>query len=170
MDVVKRSIEALRGSIDIDSIVGKGSTITLKLPLTLAIIEGLVVEAGKETLVIPLTYIEECLETKYSTLKSSKNGYLVRVRNSLIPCFSLNNWLGNNAVVQGLVQVIIVNVDGEQYGLIVDEVIGQQQIVIKSLGSIYQSIRGISGATILGSGSVAIILDLQQIVEFLDVS
>ncbi len=168
MDVVKRSIEALRGSIDIDSILGQGSTITLKLPLTLAIIEGLVVNAGSETLVIPLTLIEECVETKYSSLKSSQSGYLVRVRDSLIPCLSLNRWLGNNSPSRELVQIIIVNVDGEQYGLIVDDVISQQQIVIKSLGSIYQSIEGISGATILGDGSVAIILDLQQIVLLLD--
>lgn len=169
MDVVKRSIEALRGSIDIDSIVGQGSMITLKLPLTLAIIEGLVVDVGSETLVIPLTLIEECVETKFVSLKSSKSGYLVRVRDSLIPCLSLNQWLGNNTPPPDLVQIIIVNVDGEQYGLIVDDVIGQQQIVIKSLGSIYQSIEGITGATILGDGSVAIILDLQQIVQLLDV-
>ncbi len=168
MDVVKRSIDSLRGKIDVDSVVGQGSIITLKLPLTLAIIEGLVVDVGSETLVIPLTMVEECIETQHTALRSSSSGYLVRVRDSLIPCLSLANWLGNNCPIPDLVQIIIVNIDGEKYGLIVDDVIGQQQIVIKSLGSIYQSIEGISGATILGDGSVAIILDLQQIVQLLN--
>lgn len=169
MDVVKRSIESLRGTIDIHSVVGQGSTITLRLPLTLAIIEGLVVEVGSETLVIPLNLVLECVEIKKSALKSSKNGFLIQVRDTLIPCLSLHNWLGNNNEIPELVQVIIVNVEGEQFGLIVDDVIGQQQIVIKSLGGIYSSIDGISGATILGDGAVAIILDLSQIVQLLDV-
>lgn len=165
MDVVKRSIDSLRGSIDIDSVLGKGTTITLRLPLTLAIIEGLLVKVGQESLVIPLTMVEECVETQKNAFKSSQQGFVLRVRKSLIPCISLGQWLGNNSELPDLVQVIIVKIDGEQYGLIVDDVIGQQQTVIKSLGSIYQSIKGVSGATILGDGSVAVIIDLQQVVQ-----
>jgi len=166
MDVVKRSIESLRGNIDIDSVLGQGTTITLRLPLTLAIIEGLLLKVGTESIVIPLTMVEECIEANKSTLKASKQSFVLRVRESLIPCISLSQWLGNNNELPDLLHVIIVNIDGDKYGLLVDDVIGQQQTVIKSLGSIYQSIKGVSGATILGDGSVAVILDLQQVVQF----
>ena len=141
---------------------------TLRLPLTLAIIEGLLVEVGSESLVIPLSMVEECVETKKQSLKSSNRGQLIRVRDSLIPCMPLQNWVGQQGQMPDDIQVIIVNIDGEQYGLIVNDVIGQQQIVIKSLGNIYNSIEGVSGATILGDGSVALILDLQQIVQLFE--
>ncbi|NQZ21867.1 MAG: chemotaxis protein CheA [Colwellia sp.] len=170
MDVVKRSIESLRGSIILESVLGEGTTITLQLPLTLAIIEGLLVEVGNESLVIPLAMVVECVETKKSQLESSRKGQLIRVRNSLIPCLPLQNWLGNQTHIPENIQIIIVNIDDEQYGLIVNDVIGQQQIVIKSLGSIYQSIEGVSGATILGDGAVALILDLPQIVKLFQVT
>ncbi|MCP4320617.1 MAG: chemotaxis protein CheA, partial [Alteromonadales bacterium] len=170
MDVVKRSIESLRGSIDIDSVFGQGTTITLRLPLTLAIIEGLLLKVGTESIVVPLTMVEECVEAQKTTLKSSKQGFVLRVRESLIPCISLSQWLGNSNELPDLLHVIIVNIDGDKYGLLVDDVIGQQQTVIKSLGSIYQSIKGVSGATILGDGSVAVILDLPQVVQLYDLS
>ncbi|WP_019026929.1 chemotaxis protein CheA [Colwellia piezophila] len=170
MDVVKRSIESLRGSILMESILGKGTTITLQLPLTLAIIEGLLVSVGSESLVIPLSMVVECVETKKSKLQSSKRGQLIRVRDTLIPCLPLQNWVGEQSTMPEDIQVIIVNIDDERYGLIINDVIGQQQIVIKSLGDIYKTIAGVSGATILGDGSVALILDLPQIVQLFEVA
>ena len=169
MDVVKRAIEGLRGTIIMDSVINEGTTITLQLPLTLAIIEGLLVRVGSEVLVIPLSLIKECVETKKTTLNSSRRGLLIRVRDTLIPCLPLQNWVGSQGEMPDDIQVVIVNVEGEKYGLIVDDVIGQQQIVIKSLGSVYKGIKGVSGATILGNGSVALIVDLQQVVQLYEV-
>ncbi|ARN74659.1 chemotaxis protein CheA [Oceanicoccus sagamiensis] len=168
MDVVKKAIESLRGSIDIDSVVGVGSTITLRLPLTLAIIDGLLVRVGAEILVVPLAMVEECVETTRGALKYSAQGQLIRVRDTLVPCLPLQNWAGSAARVNDDIQIVIVSVEGQCYGLIVDDVVGQEQIVIKSLGRIYQAIEGVSGATILGDGAVALILDLVKIVQLFD--
>ncbi len=169
MDVVKRSIEALRGSILLSSELGVGTTFTLQLPLTLAIIDGLLVKVGSESLVIPLAMIVECVETKKESLSSSKGGQMIRVRDSLIPCIPLQNWVGNQPDLSEEVQIIIVSIDDQQYGLIVNDVVGQQQIVIKSLGNVYKTIEGVSGATILGDGSVALILDVPQLISLFNV-
>lgn len=165
MDVVKRTIEDLRGNIEIDSQIGHGATITLKLPLTLAIIEGLLTQVGPDVIAIPLSIIKECVEIEQSELTRSKNGYLTKIRGSLMPCISLREWAGEEGEGPELVQLVIVTVDNESFGFIVDDIIDQQQIVIKNLGAVYRNINSISGATILGDGSVALIVDAFQILQ-----
>jgi two-component system chemotaxis sensor kinase CheA len=169
MDVVKQAIEGLRGSIDIDSTVGQGTCITLRLPLKLAIIDGLLVRVGSESLVLPLSAVEECVETTRSALRYSRRGQVIPVRDTLVPCLPLQNWVGQPSLVEdAAIQIVIVSLEGQRYGLMVDDVIGQEQIVIKSLGCVYQSIEGVSGATILGSGGVALILDLPKIIQLFE--
>ncbi|MCV2884737.1 chemotaxis protein CheA [Aestuariibacter sp. AA17] len=165
MDVVKRTIEDLRGTIELDSIVNKGTTITLKLPLTLAIIEGLLTRVGDDVIAIPLSIIKECVEIRSKDLSKTKQGYSTKIRGTLMPCVSLREWAEISADKPDLVELIIVSVDNESFAFIVDEIIDQQQIVIKNLGAVYRSIDSISGATILGDGSVALIIDAFQILK-----
>lgn len=164
MDVVKRSIEALRGSISISSKQGRGTSITIKLPLTLAIIEGLLVKAGEESFVAPLSVVEECIELTREDVIKSHGNTLAKVRGELVPYIRLRDWFGEeNSNTPPVEQVVITNLEGSRFGLVVDQVVGQQQTVIKNLGKMYQGIEGLSGATILGDGKVALILDVPRL-------
>jgi len=166
MDVVKRSIEALRGTIVIDSELGRGTTITLKIPLTLAIIESLLVKIGENHFVLPLAAVEECVELTRADIESSHGRNLARVRGNLTPYIHLRDQFGIEGARPEIEQIVIVSVQGVRTGFVVDFVIGEHQTVIKPLGPLYQHVKGMSGATILGDGSVALILapgDLAQL-------
>ncbi|MBI5740184.1 MAG: chemotaxis protein CheA [Nitrospirae bacterium] len=165
MDVVKRAIDNLRGSIGISSQKGIGTTITLKLPLTLAIIEGLLVNIGKEYFVLPLAVVEECVELARQDAANAHGRHLANVRGQIVPYIRLREQF----IIQGegpeIEQIVIAGVEGHRVGFVVDSVVGEHQTVIKTLGRIYKDIDGISGATILGDGTVALILDIQRLTE-----
>ncbi len=165
MDVVKRTIDALNGSIEITSIKDKGTTITLKIPLTLAIIEGLLVELGDDFFIIPLSSIEECVELNREDVASSHGRHLAEVRGSLLPYINLRQIFNVGGEIPEIQQIVVVAADGQKVGFLVDKVIGQLQTVIKSLGKAYRNIEGVSGATILGDGTVALILDVLKLAK-----
>ncbi len=163
MDVVRRSIEALRGTVELDSAPGRGTRVTIRLPLTLAIIEGLLVETGSSSFVVPLDLVEECVELGRAERTRSHGRRIIEVRGHLVPYVRLREWFGLGGELPEMEQVVIVDLDGTRFGLVVDQVVGQHQTVIKTLGRVYRHVEGLSGATILGDGSVALILDPQKI-------
>ncbi|OQY54683.1 MAG: chemotaxis protein CheA [Desulfobacteraceae bacterium 4572_88] len=165
LDVVRRGIEALSGSMDMHSKKGKGSTTVLKLPLTLAIIDGLLVKVGELHFVIPLSMVEECVELVDGNLTDAYRRNMMNFRDKIIPYLNLRELLSLEGNSPGIEQVIIVEGKGGKVGFGVDQVIGQHQTVIKTLGKFYKGIEGISGATILGNGSVALILDVAQAIQ-----
>ena len=159
MDVVKRGIQDLRGSIEVDSVQGKGTTIILKIPLTLAIIASLLVKIGDSHFVLPLATVEECVELTREDVKNAHGRNLAIVRGNLTPYISLREQFDIRGERPDIEQIVIVSVNGIRIGFVVDFVVGEHQTVIKPLGRLYQNIKGVSGATILGDGSVALILD-----------
>lgn len=165
MDVVKRSIESLRGSIDLSSVKGDGTTITLKLPLTLAIIDGLLVQIGEGYFVLPLSSVEECVELTGEQRKSRKNGNILNIRGDIVPYVRLRDEYDIQENTPDLEHVVIMETYGKRVGFVVDRVIGGHQTVIKNLGSAFKDARDISGATILGDGTVALIIDVNKIVD-----
>jgi two-component system, chemotaxis family, sensor kinase CheA len=164
MDVVKRSIDALRGSIEVESKRGAGTTITLKLPLTLAIVDGLLVKVEDAFYVVPLSCVEECVELSREDVARAHGRNLIPIRGELVPYISLRERFGIEGARPEIEQIVTNRVNGSKVGVLVDEVIGQYQTVIKSLGMAYRNIKEISGATILGDGSLALILEPAQLV------
>ena len=160
MDVVKRSIDALRGSIEIESKRGVGTTIRITLPLTLAIIEGLLVAVGDASYVLPMSLVEECVELTREDVERAHGNQVTPVRGELVPYLRLRDWFQVAGEEPPIEQITIVTAGGLRFGLVVDRVIGQHQTVIKALGAIYAGVEGISGATILGDGTVALIVDV----------
>lgn len=165
MDVVKREIDELRGSIDISSAPGQGTTITLALPLTLAIIDGLLVRVDTTHYVLPLAQVEECVELSTGDVAASHGRNVVNVRGRLIPYLRLRDMFRIPGERPHIEQVAIINAGGECTGFVVDEVLGGRQTVIKSLGRMYRDADGFSGATILGDGDVALIIDVLKLVR-----
>lgn len=165
MDVVKRAIDSLRGSIDIDSKLGKGTTITIRLPLTLAIIDGLQVQVEDGYYVIPLSLVEECVELANSDVDEESEQRILHLRGEIVPYIHLRDWFGIEGEPPAIEQIVITGVEGSRIGIVVDTVIGEHQTVIKSLGRVYKDVEGLSGATIKGDGSIALILDIPSLVR-----
>jgi two-component system chemotaxis sensor kinase CheA len=165
LDVVKRSIDALRATVQLESTPGQGTCIRLTLPLTLAIIEGLLVEVGEARFVLPMSVVEECVELTGEDVARANGNQFASVRGALVPYVRLRDWFGVTGVPPPIQQIAIANADGARFGVVVDAVIGQHQTVIKTLGRMYQHVEGLSGATILGDGAVALIVDLPTIVR-----
>ena len=164
MDVVKRSLDALRGTIEVASTLGQGTTITLKLPLTLAIIDGLLVRVGLERYVLPLAVVEECVElTRERTCEGCD---VLNLRGMVVPFLRLRTLFTAQTPPEPIERVVIVAVAGRRIGLVVDQVIGQHQTVIKPLSRLHGTV--FSGATILGDGSVALILDVSRLTQGAD--
>jgi len=165
MDVVRRNIEALRGSVAIESREGEGATITIRLPLTLAIIDGLKVGVGEETFVIPLDTVIECLDLPQERRSEADGRGLINLRGKALPYVRLRNLfaLGGTSPVRE--NVVVVRHDGRQVGFTVDTVYGESQSVIKPLGKLFQGLPGVSGSTILGNGRVALILDVPTLIQ-----
>jgi len=164
MDVVKRSMDALRGKIDIQSEPGRGSRITIRLPLTLAIIDGLQIKAGEDQYIIPLSLVEECVELPREGAGASGRGRTIHLRGETVPYIRLREAFGLAGQPPAIEQVVITRFEGERAGIAVDQVMGQQQTVIKSLGNYIGSVAGISGATINGDGTMSLILDVPTLV------
>ncbi|MFH1914130.1 MAG: chemotaxis protein CheA [Pseudomonadota bacterium] len=165
MDVVKRAIDSLRGAIDIDSTLGKGTSITIRLPLTLAIIDGLQVRVSDEYYVIPLSLVEECVELAASDMDESSKQRILHLRGEIVPYIHLREWFDVDGENPPIEQIVITGVEGSRVGIVVDTVIGEHQTVIKSLSRVYKDVEGISGATIKGDGSIALILDIPSLVR-----
>lgn len=165
MDVVKQAIDSLRGSISVSSKEEEGTTFTIKLPLTLAIIDGLLVEVADEKFVLPLSAVEECIELSREDIANNNNKNLIRVRGEIVPYLRLRERFDLKGEQPDLEQVVIAEATGQRVGFAVDQVIGEHQTVIKALGQMYKDVKGLSGATILGDGTVALILDLPPLVQ-----
>ncbi len=165
MDVVKRQIDALRGSVSISSEVGKGTTIALTLPLTLAIIDGLLVEIGGDQFIIPMSVVTENVELQRLERSRNNGRNVVAVRGELIPYLRLRESFEVREAELDLEKVVIVRHEDQRVGLVVDRVLGSHQTVIQSLGRFYKNIEAFSGATIMGDGRVALILDLGGLIR-----
>ncbi len=168
MDVVRRNIQELGGSVEIDSAPGVGTTITIRLPLTLAILDGQTVIVGGENYIIPIISIIESLQIKPDMVsRVGGQGETFRLREEYIPIIKLHEIFGFDGPARDLQEglLVVVEAEGEHVGLFVDDLLGQQQVVIKSLEANYKKIEGFSGATILGDGSVALILDMPGILK-----
>ncbi|MCX7025662.1 MAG: chemotaxis protein CheA [Spirochaetes bacterium] len=163
MDVVKREIDTLGGTVLVSSERGRGTTITLKIPLTLAIIEGLLVAVGSEHFVIPLASVEGCIEIDSSLVDGSGGRDIIQYRGELLPFIHLRRFLSVPGESPKIPQIVIVNALDSKVGFVVDQVIGDNQTVIKPLGRMYKDVDGISGATILGDGTVALIIDVNRL-------
>lgn len=167
MDVVKRNIAGLGGRVELDSAEGCGTRVIVRLPLTLAILDGLSVSVGREIYIVPLNAITESLQVTSTDLKTvSGEGRLLRVRGEYLALVALHEVFNIRPVADELEKgiVVIVEAEGRKAALFVDELLGQHQVVIKSLESNFRKIRGISGATIMGDGKVALILDVAALV------
>lgn len=166
MDVVKRTIDGLRGSIDVATTPGQGSTMTLRLPLTLAIIDGMLVRVGNGRYTIPLAAVEECVELPEGVEANARGRNFLDIRGSLVPFLRLREVFGTKAPIEPHQKVVIVSSGEGRVGLVVDQIIGNNQTVIKQLSKLHSSIKSFSGATILGDGTVALILDTTHLVAF----
>lgn len=164
MDVVKRTIESLRGSIDITSRLGEGAEVSLRIPLTLAIIDGLLVRVGQGRYVIPLAAVEECLELSLDEDMRSRGRSFISLRNSLVPYLRLREMFETGTPPELHQKVVVVSTGTERIGLVVDQIIGDHQTVIKSMSKLHAGLPTFSGATILGDGGVALILDVGHLV------
>lgn len=167
MDVVRTNINKLKGIIEIDSEYGTGSTFIIKLPLTLAIIQGLLVRIESETYAIPLSSVEEVVAVEDSSISTVNQQEVIKIRDDFYPILRLENILeinNNNGTLLNK-NVVIVAIGLNKIGLVVDELLGQQEIVIKSLGQYLGQIVGIAGSTILGDGRVIMILDVADLIK-----
>lgn len=161
MDVVRRNVEQLRGKIEIQSEKGRGSTFLIRLPLTLAIIDGMLVKVGEERMIIPTILIEQSLRPERKQITSvQRRGAMLQVRGELCPLIQLAALFGAGEPIDPCEHlVVLVQCEGQKIALVVSELIGQQQVVIKTLGQRFKHVRGVSGAAILGDGRVGVILE-----------
>lgn len=163
MDVVERNVRALRGTISIDSREGQGTTFSIRLPLTVAIIDGFAVTAGSETYVVPLDTVSECLALPQSGTRPSHG--IVDLRGSPIPYFRLRDLFDVRGALSETESLLLVRHEDEHVGLAVDQLLGVSQVVIKSPGKLLDKRPGLAGSTILGTGKVAFILDVPQLMR-----
>lgn len=168
MDVVRRNIQALNGSVEVASAPGVGSTFTIRLPLTLAILDGQLVRVAQHTYIIPLISIVESLQIDISKVsRVGKDLDVLRLRDEYIPILRLYNIFNHDGAIEELDKTLLVVVESDNHkvGLLVDDLLAQQQVVIKSLEANYQKVDGISGATILGDGRVSLIIDISGLIK-----
>ena len=169
MDVVKRNIESIRGIIDIESVEGEGTNIRIRLPLTLAIIDGFMVEVNKVKYILPLDMVSECVEVKEDELDSqSASGGLMNLRGEIIPFLRMREFLsvqGDNLEIEN---VVVCDFARKKASIVVDRLIGEFQTVVKPLGKLFKNLKWVSGATILGTGEVVLILDIPMLISHID--
>lgn len=170
MDVVRKNIEALRGTIDIESRKGEGTVVRVRLPLTMAIIDGFMVGIGQSPYIIPLDMVVECVELTEEDRKSAGKRNYINLRGEVLPFIRLKEFFNESGKDSKYENIVIVQYAGHKIGLVVDELHGEVQTVIKSLGRVYREVRGISGATILGNGRVALILDVPRLMQTIEKS
>jgi two-component system chemotaxis sensor kinase CheA len=164
MDVVRRNVEALRGSIDIDGAEGQGTIVAIRLPLTLAIIDGFAVGVGPAAYVLPLETVLECMELAGEERARVRESGYINLRNEVLPLLRLRDVFEVRGESAKRENIVVVQYGGQRAGFIVDALMGEFQTVIKPLGKLFERLSGISGSTILGTGEVALILDVQALV------
>ena len=165
MDVVRQNVESLRGSIEVASKSGQGTSVTLRLPLTLAIIDGLLVNVGHAFFVLPLANTLECIELTTEDIEQANGRHMANVRGEIVPYIRLRQYFNIHSDRPEIEQIMIVETEEGRFGLVVDQVLGNCQTVIKNLGRFYRHVQFVSGATILGNGTVALILDPYRLVQ-----
>ncbi|MBK1694961.1 chemotaxis protein CheA [Chromatium weissei] len=166
MDVVRRNIEALRGTVELESQFGIGTKITIILPLTLAIIEGFLVGAGRDQYVIPLSQVAECVEMNVNETRKHRGEHYINLRGEVLPFIRLTDLFENADSTRTANQresLVVVRFGHHKMGLVVDTLLGELQTVIKPLGKLFERLRGVAGATILGTGDIALILDVAEL-------
>ena len=167
MDVVRRNIQALGGEVQLESGIGRGTRVVIRLPLTLAILDGMVVSTGGEILILPLSHVLEALQPQAEDIRTvAGDGRVLRVRGEYLPMLSLADHYGYRHEGRESL-VVVVEGDGQKLALEVEELVGQQQVVVKNLEKNYRRVPGISGATILGDGRVALIVDVGGLARLL---
>lgn len=171
MDVVKTNVTKLRGIINIDSTVGKGTKVVIKLPLTLAIIQGLLVKINAETIVIPLNSVLEVIRVTKNQIYTINQKEVIKIRESVIPLIDISGILYREESIEEKKwqYVVVVGLAEKTFGIKVDSLLGQKEVVIKSLGAYLGNIEGIAGSTIMGDGKVVVILDLAEIINKINV-
>ena len=157
--------DALRGAIEIATERDKGTTVTITLPLTLAIVDGLLVRIAEEHFVLPVSIVEECVELTKADVKKAHGRNIANIRGEIVPYIRLRNEFKITGDSPDIEQIVITGVNGERIGFVVDHVIGEHQTVIKNLGKLYKDTDTVSGATILGDGTVALIIDAMKLVR-----
>ena len=165
LDAVRRNIEALSGTIKIDSVEGQGTTTTLQLPLTLTIIDGLLVKVSNNQFIMPLVGIEECIELFRRVENEIEDQRVFKLRNEAVPYISLRELFGLKGDTPDIEHLVIVTIQQKRVGFVVDQIVGEFRTVMKSLGRIYRDLKEYSGATTLGDGTVVLILDLNQLLK-----
>lgn len=165
MEVVRRNIEALRGTVELDSAEGAGTTVRIRLPLTLAIIDGFLVGVGRAAYVVPLDMVLECIDLDETDRDAAGQRNYVNLRGEVLPYVRLRDMFAVDAPPPKRENVVVMHYGGQKAGLVVDELLGEFQTVIKPLGKLFGSLKGIAGSTILGSGEVALILDVPSLVH-----
>ena len=165
MDVVKRNISALRGTVDLESLPGQGTTCRIRLPLTLAIIDGFQVAVGDFSYVIPLEMVQECVELSEAKNRLQGNRQYLNLRGLVLPTIQLRDLFQVKGTPPRRASVVVVQSGGNKAGLVVDRLVGELQTVIKPLGRLFTQVQGIGGSTILGNGEVALILDIPGLVQ-----
>lgn len=165
MDVVKRNIESLRGTVDIDSAQDAGTTVRIRLPLTLAIIDGFLVGVGKSSYVVPLDMVIECVELSDEDRAASEERNYLNLRGEVLPYMRLRDQFQVEGKAGRRENIVVVQYAGQKAGLAVDELMGEFQTVIKPLGKLFANVKGLSGSTILANGEVALILDVPSLVQ-----
>lgn len=167
MDVVRNNIEKINGAIEINSLIGQGTEFKIKLPLTLAIIRALLVSIGQSVFAIPLSTVTETIRIQKTQIEFVNNQEVIVVRGRVLPLVKMSSVFSSSFSEREneKIFVVIVNLAGQQVGLVVDSLVGEQEIVIKSLGKYIGDVQGISGATILGDGNVALIVDVPNLVK-----
>ncbi len=167
MDVVRTNIARLSGMIDLHSEIGKGSRFTITLPITLAIIQALIVRAGKETFALPLNSVTETLLLKRDQVRTIERREVIELRGQTLPLIRLQDAFGLPDADIARVQqfVVVVELGQNRIGMVVDEMVGQQDIVIKPLGKLLGQIDGIAGATDLGAGKTVLVVDVGSLVQ-----
>ena len=165
MDVVRRNIEALRGTIELDSVEGQGSAVRIRMPLTLAIIDGFQMGVGNASYVVPLDMVKECIELSPEERRKSKEHSYINLRGEVLPFIRLRDRFREQGQAGQRENVVVVQYAGQKAGLVVDELMGEFQAVIKPLGCLFTNLKGVSGSTILGSGEVALILDVPSLIQ-----
>jgi two-component system chemotaxis sensor kinase CheA len=166
MDVVRRNIEDLRGKIDIESTLNKGTKFTIRLPLTLAIIDGFLVQVGSSKFVIPLDMIQECIELTKDYKEKMKGNNFINLRGEILPIFDVRNYFDESESDYSRENIVVVRYANYHIGLLVDELFGEYHTVIKPLGDVFSNVAGISGGSILGSGEVALIFDIPALIDY----
>ncbi|MBL8270369.1 chemotaxis protein CheA [Steroidobacter sp.] len=165
MDVVKRNVMALRGTVDIDSKEGEGTTVRIRLPLTLAIIEGFLVRVGQSSFVIPLEMVEECVESTLATNLLDSSHRYIDLRGQVLPFVRLRDHFGIAGKSGRRESIVVVRCGNLRAGFVVDELLGEHQTVIKPLARVFQHVRGLGGSSILADGGIALIIDAPALIE-----